>query len=159
MLKIKDKNNNLLIEQTFFADEFIWYVYGNVEITKEENELFYEELNKIMNSQYIFQLNTISSKTNNKIIWLSDQYCDIENEESLNKINRLIIEKKNDKFIIYVENPFLNNMNIKKEFYVISFSPLGNGFYSKNFKTGSTFQDDIIFMYHNLSNNKTRVLK
>lgn len=151
--------DNVLIEQFYIADEFVWLVNGIVTITKETNGLFYEELDTIMNSNYEFQSNTPSFKTKNKIIWLSDQYCDIEDEEELSKINRLIIEKQNNEFIIYVENPFLDKLNIKRNPYTIAFSPLGNGYYSKNIDTSLSFQDDIAIIYQTLLHNKSRVLK
>lgn len=152
-------DDNILIEQFYIADEFVWLVNEKVTITKETNELFYEELDKIMSSNYEFQSNTPSSKTKNKIIWLSDQYCNTEDEEELSRVNKLIIEKQNDIFIIYVENPFLDKLNIKRNPYTIVFSPLGNGYYSKNIETSLTFQDDIAIMYQTLLHNKSRVLK
>lgn len=159
-VQILDENENILLEQKYIADEFIWIIYNKqVIINKNENETFYDELNKIMNNNYIFQKNIPSSKTKEKLIWLSDQYCDLEDEESLSKINRLIIQKINDKFIIKIENPYLEKNNLLKNINIISFSPSGNGYYTKNLDTGLTLQDDISLIYQNLINLKQRILQ
>ena len=104
---------------------------------REGNETFFDELNEIMNNDYIFQKGVPSQKNKNKLIWFSDQYCDLEDEDSVKRINRLVIEKLEDTFRISVHNPFLEEMNIKKSIYIIAFSPLYNGYFTRNTKTKS----------------------
>lgn len=159
-IQILDETEKIILEQKYLADEFIWILYDKeITLNREINEIFYDELNKIFENEYVFQENIPSKKTKNKIVWLSDQYCDIEDEYSLSKINRLIIEKKNNTFIIRIENPLLEKLKISKKINVIAFSPLYNGYFSRNKKTNSTFQDDIVMIYQKLMHNKTHVLK
>lgn len=160
IIQILDENEKIILEQKYFSDEFLWILYDNkITINRETNEIFYDELNKIFENEYVFQENIPSKKTKNKIVWLSDQYCDIEDEYSLSKINRLIIEKKNNTFIIRIENPLLEKLKISKKINVIAFSPLYNGYFSRNQKTNSTFQDDIVMLYQKILHNKQHVLK
>lgn len=79
-----------------------------------------------------------------------EQYCDIEDENSTNMVNRLIIEKTDNKIKLSYENPFFKKFNIRKCDNVIAFSPCGNGFYSKNINTGLSFQDDIIMTFYKI---------
>ena len=132
MIKINDKivelineNGELVLEQQYHADEFIWVVRSKepIILQREGNETFFDELNEIMNNDYIFQKGVPSQKNENKLIWFSDQYCDLEDEDSVKRINRLVIEKLEETFRISVHNPFLEEMNIKKSIYIIAFSP------------------------------------
>ena len=168
MIKINDKTvvilndkDEELIEQQFYADEFIWIIKSKepIILNRENNETFYDELDKIMDSEYVFQEGIPSFKTKHKLVWLSDQYCDLEDIESLSKVNRLVIEKNNDSFIIRVENPMLEKLKIKKRTNIIAFSPSYNGFFSQNVKTKTTFQDDIVHMFQKILNDKSRILK
>ena len=100
MIRINDKivellneNGELVLEQQFHADEFIWVVRSKepIILQREGNETFFDELNEIMNNDYIFQKGVPSQKNENKLIWFSDQYCDLEDEDSVKRINRLVI--------------------------------------------------------------------
>ncbi len=168
MIKINDKivellneNGELVLEQQYHADEFIWVVRSKepIILQREGNETFFDELNEIMNNDYIFQKGVPSQKNENKLIWFSDQYCDLEDEDSVKRINRLVIEKLEDTFRISVHNPFLEEMNIKKSIYIIAFSPLYNGYFTRNTKTNLTLQDDIATIYQKLLYERGRRLK
>jgi hypothetical protein len=150
-----DENNNQMLELRFWADEFVWTIYSSKEIIlTRDDELFYDNLNSIMNSQYIFSNDRLCSKSQNEIIWFSDGYCDIDDKESTDRVNRLIIKKDGDSFKIRAVNPFLSKSGIDKEMYTIIFSPAGNGQYTKNINTGTTFQDDMVNLYINVYNSK-----
>lgn len=163
MININDdiveiKNNDLvLIEMFYLADEFIW-ILKSCDIVISNDDEFYFELEKIMNNNYTFD-NKYMFKNNELLIWLSDQYCDIDNEEEVNKINRLIIKKEEDRFVISVSNPYMESLNINGKNHVICFSPMGNGYYSRNLESGLSLQDDFCLMYQNLTNIKKHVLK
>ena len=168
MIRINDKivellneNDELVLEQQFHADEFIWVVRSKEPIIlhRENNETFYDELSQIMNNDYIFQSGVPSLKTQNKLVWFSDQYCDLEDEDSIRRINRLVIERLEDTFTISVSNPFLEELNIKRSTSVIAFSPLFNGYFSRNTKTGLTLQDDMAVIYQKLLHDRSRRLK
>lgn len=130
----------------FFYDEFLWsfYTSDSILITREVDEEFFAGLEKIMAGQYFFGNNGLSSLNNDKLVWLSDQCCDLEDVESTNKVSRLIIEKDNACYRISTYSPFFSKMNINRLETFIAFSPSGNGYYTQNKVTGSTFQDDII---------------
>lgn len=154
---VSDKKN--ILEMKFIADEFVWILNSNEIIISSKDEIFYEELNNIMNNSYVFQDGIPSYKDNNKLIWLSDCYCDIEDKESLSRINRLVIERRYDYFLIKVYNPFFESVGIKKIYNVISFSPLFNGYYSGNINSGFSLQDDFCLMYQKILRCKKHVLK
>lgn len=143
-------NNQILLETDHIGGEFIILLYTNkpIIITKELDEYIYMNLNQILENEYIFNNNNLSYKKDNIIVWFSDQYCDIENKEETDKINRLIIEKKNNQIQISYDNPFFKQYGINRTSNCIAFSPCGNGFFSKNLNTGLTFQDDIVWAFY-----------
>lgn len=168
MIRINDKivellneNDELVLEQQFHADEFIWVVRSKEPIIlhRENNETFYDELSEIMKNDYTFQSGVPSLKIQNKLVWFSDQYCDLEDEDSVKRINRLVIEKIDDTFKISVSNPFLEELNVKKSIYIIAFSPLYNGYFTRNTKTNLTLQDDMAAIYQKLLHERGRRLK
>ena len=164
MIKIKDnvieyiEDDKIIIEMFYMADEFVWVLYSKNIIVNNDCEL-YEEICKIMNNNYIFQDNIPCFKKKDMLVWLSDQYCDIDDIESVSRVNRLIIKRFNDSFLISVSNPFFEKNNINKSSYLVSFSPLFNGFYSRNIESGLTLQDDFCIMYQNLFDKKRCVLR
>ena len=144
------KNDNPVMELSWFFDEFVWMVKSNepIIITKETDEVFYKNLCDLMNNNYKFYLDSkFSFKEENKLQWLSDQYVNLEDMSETDKVNRLIIEKIEDSFLIYIHNPFLSRCGIKKKNYIICFSPLGNGHMVKNVDTGANLQDDIVDLF------------
>lgn len=168
MIRINDKivellneQEELLLEQQYHCDEFLWIIRTNkpIVLERETNEIMYDKLDKIMSSNYIFQEGIPSQKTKNKLVWLSDQYCNLEDEDALKRINRLIIEKINDAFHISVHNPFLEELKINKNIYVIAFSPLFNGYFSRNQETGLTLQDDFAIMFNEILHNNPQTIK
>ena len=149
---------NEVLELKFVADEFVWILNTKEFIIDSDSGLFYEELCSIMNNNYVFG-NNICFKDNDRLVWLSDGYCDIEDEDSLSRVNSLIIEKRNDSFLIKIYNPFLEENNINRSFYLVCFSPLNNGYFSKNISSGLSLQDDFCLMYQRLLSTKRHVLK
>ena len=143
-------NNTILLETNYIGAEFIIGIYTNKQIiiTKELDEYLYINLKQLLENEYIFNNDNLSYKKDNTIIWFSDQYCDTEDKEQTDKINRLIITKEENKIKINTINPFCEKNNIKKKHNFIAFSPCGNGFYTKNINTGLTFQDDIVDAFY-----------
>ena len=147
--------DKVVMDLRWLHDEFVWMVCsGVVIVTREDDEVFYMQLNSLMNNDYQFFIdNKLSNKSKDRIVWLSDQYCDLEDKESTDRINRLIIERVNETFVIKVENPYLKENGINKSSYAIAFSPSGNGYMVKNIETGTNFQDDIVSLFNNTMNN------
>ncbi|MDD3241878.1 MAG: hypothetical protein PHQ64_03835 [Bacilli bacterium] len=144
-INIKD-DDKLLISLKFIADEFVCLFYSEepIIIDSELDGTFYEGIKEIMDSNYQFFDNDLSVKSKDKLVWLSDQYGDLDDINCTNKISRLVIEKDGDKFIINSYRPDFINYNIIRRPLVNVFSPAGNGKYAINLKTGSTLQDDMV---------------
>jgi hypothetical protein len=156
-----DDENKEIMDLGFLTDEFVWNIYTDkqIVITRDIDELFYDNLSDIMNSSYIFGYDKLYFKNENEIIWLSDQYCrDIEDKNKSDKLSRLIIKKEDDRFIISAKNPYFEKLGIKNKIYVIGFSPNFDGVYAKNINTGLSFQTDIVYMYLNVYNHKQQIL-
>lgn len=141
----------------FFFDEFIWSfkVNGPVVITRNIDSLFYDNLDLIMSGNYSFENNGLSSLSNGKLIWFSDQMCDFEDKDATDRISRLVIERKDESFKISMINPFYEEYGINRE-RTVAFSSMGNGYHTRNIVTGSTFQDDIVInlFWNSLNRNK-----
>jgi hypothetical protein len=145
------ENDKSVMELSWFYDEFIWTINGvnPVVVTRDTDETFYMGLYKIMNNDYQYFIDcNLSNKSDNRIQWLSDQCCDLEDKESTDRINILIIERIDESFIIRVENPYLFENGIRRSSYTIAFSPSGNGYMVKNIETGTNFQDDIVSLFN-----------
>ena len=147
--------DKVVMELKWFHDEFVWIVCKEpVIVTREDDEVFYMQLNALMNNDYQFFIESnLSNKSNDRIEWLSDQYCDLEDKESTDRVNRLIIERVNETFVIKIENPYLKENGINRSSYAVAFSPAGNGYMVKNIETGTNFQDDIVSLFSNTMNN------
>lgn len=143
-------NENILLQTGKIGAEFIIYLYTDTEITitKELDEYLYMNLKQILENEYIFHESNLSYKKNDTIIWFSEQYCDIEDKEQTDRVNRLIIKNIDNQIKISFENPYCKKYSIKRKQNIIVFSPCGNGLYSKNINTGLTFQDDIVYAFY-----------
>ena len=142
-------NEEILLQTGKLGADFIihFYTKNKVIITKELDEYLYLNLKDLLENNYFFRHSDLSYQKDNKIVWFSDCYCNIEDEEERSTISRLIIEYIDDKIQMSYENPFYEKYNINRD-GVIAFSPAGNGFYSRNEKTGLTFQDDIVWAFY-----------
>lgn len=158
-IKILDNNSIVLLELGFVGDEFVFLFYTSdpIQIMQSECEVFYNYLNNIMKNNYVFA-DKFCMKEDNKIIWLSDQYGDLENESETDKIDRLIIKKERNEFILTCYNPYFEKNKIKKSWITIGFSPAGCGKFSRNTLSELSFQDDIILEFQNILNSKTTKL-
>lgn len=136
--------NKIMFDMYFIADEFIFEFYSDDPIVISNNEDIYENLKNLMSNNYLFDDTGLSIKSENKLIWLSDQYGNLEDLNVTDKMSRLIIEKKEDEYVISAYKPFFEKNKIFKRPITIVFSSSGNGNFSKNMVTGATLQDDII---------------
>lgn len=142
-------NEQVLLQTGKLGAEFIihFHTKNKVIITKELDECLYLNLKNLLENNYFFRNSDLSYQTDNKIVWFSDGYCNIEDEEEKSRISRLIIENIDNQIQLSYENPFYEKYNIDRD-AVIVFSPAGNGFYSRNEKTGLTFQDDVVLAFY-----------
>lgn len=142
-------NEQILLETGKLGAEFIIHLYtkNKVIITQELDECLYFNLIELLDNNYFFGHSNLSYQTDNKIVFFSDCYCNVEDEEEKAMISRLIIENIDNQIHISYYNPFYEKYNISRD-GIIAFSPAGNGLYSRNKKTGLTFQDDIIMAFY-----------
>lgn len=142
-------NEQILLKTGRVGAEFAIYLYTKtpIVITKELDECLYLNLKSLLENNYVFNNEPLSYQTDNKIVWFSDGYCDMEDEEETNRVSRLIIENIDNQIQLSYENPFYEKYNIKRD-GAIAFSPAGNGFYSRNINTGLSFQDDIFMAFY-----------
>lgn len=143
-------NDGIVLSMSWFFDEFVWMINGNepIEITREVDETLFNNLCNLLNNKYEFYIsNELSNQSRNKIVWLSDQAVDLEDKFATDTINRLVIERVEDKIIITVLNPFCNKNGIIRRSYTVAFSPSGNGYCTKNVNSGMSFQDDMVMLF------------
>lgn len=154
-IEIFDETGVKLLELGFYMDEFTITLYTRkpVVISEEDDFFFYQNFLQVMNSRYIFS-NEFSQKTDQEIIWFSDQYCDFDNKEETDRVNRLLIQKLDHKISVSFFNPYFEKVGITRSYGMVSFSPAGNGYFSRNLSTGSTFQDDIVTMFFHILNKE-----
>ena len=151
-----EETNEMIMYIDYFTDECIWYFNDRKLITISEDMELFELLQSIMSQQYKFNKDEIlkSYKSNNKLIWYSDCYYNPDDEWSRNSVSYLTIEFANDAFNLKCTKPLDNIIDRGTKSHVIVFSPLGNGKYARNNKSGLTLQDDFVQMvYQNLLKN------
>lgn len=153
-LELMDDNGEKILELGFFADEFVFNFFTNMPITISEfDDMFlYHNLKNIMDNDYDFQ-NKLSSKKD-KLIWFSDQYCNLEDKDETDRVNRLIIREDDNKLVLSFYNPYFEQNNINRSLAIIAFSPGCNGQISRNIVTGMNLQDDVVIAFQNIFNEK-----
>ncbi len=148
-ISIIDDSGSVNLELYFIPSFFVFVFHTKkpIIVKSENDEIFYHNLTWLMENHYEFS-HKYSNKYKNELIWFSEHCFNIEDEEQCEMTSRLIIKKINQEFHIFCSNPFYEKNNINKSI-VVSLSPCGNGFYSKNNKTGLSLQDDVITVFYN----------
>ena len=138
----QDKMDALMARQAELQDMIdATHTYaGSYEIGDES----FTDLSKGEPDYYVYNC---SLKDNDQLIWFSDQYCNLEDPNETKRINRLVIKREKDSFVITCVNPFMKENGIKNETAFVMFSPAGNGLYSRNKESGLTLQDDVVMMW------------
>lgn len=133
------KDNELFLAFYYLAGEFVCDFCSSkpLVVSKKENIDLYNKINSIMDNNYVFDDKNI--KTQNKLVWQSDQS---KNKNTSSLKNKFIIEKFGELYKISCSNQ--QHSNYSK---IIVFSINGNGRYSLNLETGSTFQDDMEMVF------------
>lgn len=143
------EENNELFYIDYSFDECIWCFNTNQKITIEQSSELYDVLNEFMINNYTFYENELGDyKDDNKLVWHSDCYYNPDDRLSVMDVSTLFIEKNNDAYIIWCEKPIDKLLNKITNFFVIGFSPLGNGRYNSNLETGATLQDDFVIQVY-----------
>lgn len=146
---IVDDSDSVDLE-LYFVPSFFLFVFPTnklIVISQDDDEIFYHNLEWLMNNSYEFP-HKYSKKSEDELIWLSEQCYNIDDKDECDMVSRLIIKRINGEFYISYSNPFFEKYAIDRE-GIVSFSPAGNGFLSKNIETGLTLQDDMIKIFYN----------
>lgn len=155
-----DDQDNEIMNIDFSFDDCTWYFKSNSIITITEDTELYSLLDNFMKNDYVFFDEVfLNYKDNQKLIWYSDCYCNLDDEFSIANVSCLNIEKKDSCFNIWCTKKLDEIIDRNHKYYGIGFSPLGNGRYSKNVNTGFTLQDDFIMQIYQPLLNKNKVLK
>lgn len=155
-----DDENNEVMYIDYSFDECIWYFCSNNVVNVAVGTELYDLLDSVMSQDYMFGSDELSGyKDENKLVWYSDCYYDPDDEWSVANVSCLNIERKSSGFDIWCTKKIDEMIKRKNKTYVVSFSPLGNGKYSRNLNNGLTLQDDFVScVYHPLL-EKNKVLK
>ena len=151
-----EETNEMIMYIDYPCDECIWYFNSSEVITITKDMKLFKLLKNIMSQQYKFSNDEVlkSYKNNNSLVWYSDCYYNPDNEWSRNNVSYLTIEFVNDAFKLKCTKTLDDMIDRGTKSHVIGFSPLGNGKYAKNIKSGLTLQDDFVQMvYQNLLKN------
>lgn len=147
-----DNENSEIMYIEHCVDDCIWYFNSENIINVTEDMELYNLLEKFMNQNYKFNDEVlINFKDKNKLIWYSDCYYNPCDEWSTHSVSCLNIERKDKSFKIWCTKKLDEIIDRPHKTYGISFSPAGNGKFSKNLNTGKTLQDDFInYIYQQL---------
>ena len=155
-----DDQNCEIMYIDYSIDECIWFFHSKDIISVPSDNDLYNILDNFMINTYEFKDDFFSNyKDNNKLIWYSDCYYNPDDEWSIASVSCLNIEKKDDCFKIWCTKKLDDIIDKPNQSYCISFSPLGNGRYSKNLNTGFTLQDEFITLIYQPLLDKNKVLK
>lgn len=144
----------------YSTDECIWGFPTNNVINITKDMELYELLDDFMKNSYVFNDDVLQNyKDDNKLIWYSDCYYNPDDEWSVASVSCLNIERSNDEFNLWCSKKLDEMINRPNKSYVIAFSPLGNGKYSRNLNTEFTLQDDFAMGIYQPLLNKNKVLK
>lgn len=144
---ISSDDDQILMEFGFISDEFMIHLFASqVSISSIDDSNFYDCFSQLFQFDYQFQ-NPYSKKENQKIEWFSDGYCDFEDSYSVDSMNRLSILEKDNSIIFSCRKPIFEQLGVERSDFVVSFSPAGNGSFSRNLQTGTFFQDDVIHTF------------
>ncbi len=153
-----DSSNNEIMYIDYPTDECVWgFNTGEVVTIAEDMDLF-ELLKSLMSQQYEFYYSDDdvlrSYKNDNKLVWYSDCYYNPDNEWSVKCVSYLTVEYVDGVFKLKCSKASDEIMHRDNKFYVICFSPGGNGRYVRNVKNGLTLQDDfVLLVYQKLLKN------
>lgn len=141
-----EETNKIIMYIDYPNDECIWYFSDSNEITITGDMELFVPIKQLMSQQYIFNdMETLKNyKDNNKLVWYSDCYYNPDDEWNRNSVSYLFIEYIDDIFKIKCIKPLDEMINRNDKSHVIVFTPLSNGKYTKNIKTGLTFQDEFV---------------
>ena len=156
-----DDNNFEVMRIDYSKDDCVWYFNTDALIKITQDMELYSIIDKFMKQDYIISNDEIlkDHKDNSKLIWYSDCYYNPDDQWSVDSVSCLNIERNGNSFNLWCSKELDKQINRSHKSYGISFSPGGNGKYSKNINTGSTLQDDFVILVYQSLLNKNKVLK
>ncbi len=156
-----NETDEVVMAIDYSTDECVWCFYSSDVIKIDSTMDIYNCLQQLMSQQYKFSTNDSfrDYKDENLLIWHSDCYYNPDDDWSIKSVSKLNIKFEDEIFKIWCEKPLDEIIERSNKTYVIGFSPLGNGRYSKNIDTNTTLQDDIVrLVYYPLKNINTKKL-
>ena len=155
-----DEDGKLIMYLSHVYDECIWFFETDSKIRITKDTEIYGLIEFFMNQEYLFGNNVLNDyKDKNKLIWYSDCYYDPDDEYSLASVSCLNIEREDDSFVVWCCKKLDDIFERKHKTYCISFSPCGNGKFTKNIVNGLSLQDDFVMMVYNPLLERNKVLK
>ena len=120
--------------------DLVWTFYTSDVITITPDMEVYDSLKTLMDQEYEFNDDDDLpySKTADKLVWYSDLGYRAEEDE----ISYLTIERKAESFELICRKQLFEELGIKNRMQTIAFRPAGNGYWTKNNRTGLTLQTD-----------------
>ncbi len=127
--------------------DLVWLFYTSDVITITSDMELYDPLKKLMDQEYEFNDgdDLPYSKTPDKLVWYSDLGYRADEDE----ISCLTIERKGESFELICRKQLFEELGIKNRMQTIAFRPAGNGYWTKNNRTGLTLQTDFGIMILN----------
>lgn len=154
-----DENGNEKMCIDYPCDECTWYFSSNEVLTITPDMHLYHALLKLMQNDYHFEENTKLKdyKDDTYLRWFSDCSYNPDDDWSCAEVSYLNISFEDEVFKVWCVKPLDKLVNRPRKFHLIAFSPLGNGKFSMNEKTGQTFQTEFVTdVYYELLNASKR---
>lgn len=156
-----EETNEMIMYIDYPTDECIWYFNNREVITITKDMDLFELLKNIISQQYEFNEKEIlnSYKNDNKLIWHSDCYFNPDDEWSRNSVSYLTIDYENDIIKLKCTKLMDKLIDRKNKSHLIVFSPLGNGKFARNIRSGLTLQDEFVLMVYQELLKKEKIKK
>ena len=161
LISFFDEDDKEIMYIDYSTDECVWYFNNSDEIVITQEMDLFEPLKKFISQNYVFSDNEIlqSSKYDNKLVWYSDCYYNPTDEWSRNSVSYLTIDYENDIIKLKCTKLMDKLIDRKNKSHLIVFSPLGNGKFARNIRSGLTLQDEFVLMVYQELLKKEKIKK
>lgn len=161
LISFFDEDDKEIMYIDYSTDECVWYFNNSDEIVITQEMDLFEPLKKFISQNYVFSDNEIlqSRKYDNKLVWYSDCYYNPTDEWSRNSVSYLTIDYENDIIKLKCTKLMDKLIDRKNKSHLIVFSPLGNGKFARNIRSGLTLQDEFVLMVYQELLKKEKIKK
>ena len=161
LISFFDEDDKEIMYIDYSTDECVWYFNNSDEIVITQEMDLFEPLKKFISQNYVFSDNEIlqSRKYDNKLVWYSDCYYNPTDEWSRNSVSYLTIDYENDIIKLKCTKLMDKLIDRKNKSHLIVFSPLGNGQFARNIRSGLTLQDEFVLMVYQELLKKEKIKK